>query len=722
MANADDSDHQGQREDAGVLVAHDPEAPTVPMKTQPGAAGDNGNPAVSRGSNQQRAATESEAEDSSESWESSPAVVQPPQWNENHEVFAYLLALMAILIVVISVVNNLNGPAVPAVVLEPRTSTPQQLSRRDAVSGSPYELCVSTDCQIEGRYLVELLTWEFDPCENFYGFVCQGRRAPEASSDVQLRSELESRLSALLRRQPTSNQELTPLRNLYAECNEPPGDQGLASLREVLSLAGLPDWPYAVPVLQPVSVWDTAAKVIRLSGAQVLVAVTPDTHPNKPGQGVHRLAPGSVGSGTPRDAITAALGAFRQKLLVPLYVAELDAFEQRLLRATPGPVELTRLVNFPQVAEFLGFLMGGGVHEGTEVLVDVDALRAVLSAVVDTPVDTVLNFLGLQLMLKLVYFLPNELGLRLMGRSARTPRWRACLAQVEQALPELFLLATQAAQGVPPHATRFAEDVRRTLTRSLSGMLWFDSGSKKQAIALLARTRIRMFVPNELRNTTKTTLLARQAPRPEGSGLLAFCHLHERAVERRLNATEPWLLSALDSDCAVDTRANRVDVPLLLFNRTALPLDDLYSSQLPRAGFRLARCVLRLLLRMHGGPKLTADGKRAEQCLTRQYARPVAQAPLEESLAMAPVMRLFANNLRHRRRLRQDVRLRNAEDLSMEHLFFVYYALGFCHGGADSERRANVPLWNMDAFQGIYDCRPSSPMRPEKTCALWGPN
>ncbi|KAG0425301.1 hypothetical protein HPB47_027514 [Ixodes persulcatus] len=722
MTNTTVTDGRGQWADKRPLVPPDPEEPIAFTQILPAVTVDPRS--VSWGAKERMEeplqVIQATVEESLGSGESTPAVMPPHHWNENREVFAYFLALTVILTVVLNMVNNLNGPGVPAVVLEPKTSSSQP-TRRDSVSRPPYELCVSMDCQIEGRYLVDVLTWEFDPCENFYGFVCQGHRAFDASSDVQLRSELESRLSVLLRRQPTSNPELTPLRNLYAECNEPAGDQGLVSLREVLSLAGLPDWPYAVPVRRPVSVWAAAARVLRMSGAQALVAVTFDTHPNKPGQGIHRLGPGTVGSGTPTEAVTAALGAFRQKLLVPLYAAELDAFEKRLLRAPPGTVELKRLASFPQVAEFLGLLLGGGVHEGTEVLVEVDALHAVLSAVADTPVDTVLNFLGLQLTLKLTYFLPNELGLRLIGRSARTPRWRACLAQVEQALPELFLLASQAAQGVPAHAARFAEDVRRSLTRSLPGLLWFDHGTQRQAIALLARTRIRMFVPKELRNSSKETLLKRQGRRPEGSGLLAFCRLHERVVERRLNTTEPWLLSALDTDCAIDTRANRVDVPLLLFNRSALPWDDLYSSQLPRAGFRLARCVLKLLLRMPGGPRSTLDGKRAEQCLARQYALPTVQAPLEDSLAVIPVMRLFTNNLRHRRRLRQDMRLRNAEDLSMEHLFFVYYTLGFCGGGADAERRSNVPLWNMAAFQDVYECRPGSPMRPDRACTLWGP-
>lgn len=428
----------------------------------------------------------------------------------------------------------------------------------------------------------------------------------------------------------------------------------------------------------------------------------------------------ALGDATPRDAVVNALAFFRERLLVPLYAAELSALEHRLLRIVAVEPQLVRLASFPQLSEFLRHLLGSGTHEGTEALVQEDSIRAVIASVADTPLDTVLNFLGLRFVLRLVYFLPEQLGRKLAVGDVHRARWRACLVQVELALPQLFQLASQAALGVPSHAVRFAEDVRRLLIRSMANLLWFQPDARRQAGTLLAQTRIRLFLPDELRNRTRAALLAHQLPRGQSSGLLFFCGLYARALERRFRSSEPWLGSALDSDCAFDVRANRVDVPLLLFNRTALALDDLQSSQLPRSGFRLARCLLQLLLRTPQLPEPWAEAQKARRCVTRQYALPAALAPIEDSLALAPILQLYRDNLRLRRRLRQDLRLRNAEDLSMDQLFFIYFTLGFCDRSLDAERRVNVPLWNTVDFQAVYDCRPGSLMHPDQACVLWG--
>ncbi|KAL1423348.1 hypothetical protein MTO96_021319 [Rhipicephalus appendiculatus] len=228
---------------------------------------------------------------SEEEWETS--ALQPSSWSEEREVFAYLLTLMAVLTAVITVVNNLNSKGVSPVVLEPRRKLPDATTTvlpRSALEKPPYDVCVSRSCQAEGRYLVDLLTWEYDPCENFYGFVCQSWQQDHASGDAQLRRDLELRLSALLRRSSTSPL-LEPLRRLYSQCNEAPSHHDVHALRQALSMAGLPDWPYAVPLRHAVSIWSTAAEVIKLTGAHTLLNVVPGTHSSRPEQSVLRLGP-----------------------------------------------------------------------------------------------------------------------------------------------------------------------------------------------------------------------------------------------------------------------------------------------------------------------------------------------------------------------------------------------------------------------------------------------
>ncbi|KAH6944997.1 hypothetical protein HPB50_006699 [Hyalomma asiaticum] len=640
---------------------------------------------------------------SEEEWETS--ALQPTSWSEEREVFAYLLTLMAVLTAVITVVNNLNGKGVAPVVLEPRRKLPDTITTglpRSALEKPPYDVCVSRSCQAEGRYLVDLLTWEYDPCENFYGFVCQGWQHEHTSGDTQLRRDLELRLSALLRR-PSTSPLLKPLRRLYSQCSETPNRHDIHALRQALSMAGLPDWPYSVPLRHAVSVWSTAAEVIKLTGAHTLLDVVPGTHSSRPEQSVLRLGPPNLIRPTSREPLTAALGAFRPRLLVPLYAAEVSGLEQRLLRCRPSAFHLTRLAGFPQLVEFLA-----------KVLLQTEALRCVLATAAETPLDTVLNFMGLRFLLRLAYLLPDKLGLRLA--ESQGPRWRGCLLQLEPALPHLFLLASIEAIGAPPRASRLAEDVRRALVRALPGLSWLSPGDRRKAAAHLGRTRIRLFMPEELRNGSATTSFPSH---DLDVALLAYCRLHSRAFELKLRSPDPWMLSSMDSDCVMDVQANRVDVPLLMFNRSAVTLDDLQSSQLPRAGFRLARCLLRLLFGWAETDATWDEGVRARRCLARQYGVMPTVAPVEDSLALAPVLRLFRDNLRRRRRMRQDLRLRNAEDLSLDQLFFVYFALGFCQDGNDAERRTNVALWNTPSFHAIYECRTGSPMRPDHSCILW---
>ncbi|XP_075732477.1 membrane metallo-endopeptidase-like 1 [Rhipicephalus microplus] len=653
------------------------------------------------------------AEPFSEEWETS--ALQPSSWTEEREVFAYLLTLMAVLTAVITVVNNLNGKGVSPVVLEPRRKLPDATTTvlpRSALEKPPYDVCVSRSCQAEGRYLVDLLTWEYDPCENFYGFVCQGWRQEYASGDTQLRRDLELRLSALLRRASTSP-PLEPLRRLYSQCSEVPNHYDVHALRQALSMAGLPDWPYAVPLRQTVSIWSIAAQVIKLAGAHTLLNVVPGSHSSRPEQSVLRLGPPNLINTTSGEALSAALGAFRPRLLVPLYAAELSGLEQRLLRCRPSAVHLTRLAGFPQIVEFLGRLLSSGVHEGTEVLLETDGLRCVLATAAATPADTVLNFMGLRFLLRLAYLLPDKLGLRLA--ESRGPRWRGCLLQLEPALPHLFLLASIEAVGTPSRAAKLAEDVRRALVRALPGLSWLSPGDRRKAAAFLGSTNIRLFMPEELRNGSAIPTLP---PHDLDVALLAYCRLHSHAFEHKLRSADSWQLSSMDTDCMTDVQANRVDVPLLMFNRSAVKLDELQSIQLPRAGFRLARCLLRLLFSWVETDATWDEGVRARRCLARQYG--TTPPPVEDSLALAPVLRLFRDNLRHRhRRMRQDLRLRNAEDLSLEQLFFIYFALGFCQDRMDAERRTNVALWNTPSFHSAYECRAGSPMRPDRSCILW---
>ncbi|XP_064468520.1 neprilysin-like [Ornithodoros turicata] len=670
--------------------------------------------------------SEESTESTEESSETTLADVRTP-WSENRQVFAYLLTLMAVLTAVVVVVSNANVKSVTPVVLETRPL--QRKPRRGPAL--PYELCVSRACQAEGRYLFDLLNWDVDPCDDFYGFVCKGWGA--ATSDQLLRDEMDSKVARLLGRGAAIPRPLAPLQRLYEQCQDVRtlADSGLVPIRKVLDLVGLPHWPYVMPENRYVPLWTAAARILRATGAETLVHVQPGgTHRSRPGHSLFILkAPRQLVSVHVQEttekaylaAARAALAAFRDKLSASLLATEILNLEKRFAGATARETNTTlaRLGEYPQLLQFLSQLTGNGVHEGTEVLMS-QSFNALITVVGAEPADGVLNYLGFRTAVQLADFLPDSVGRELsvlaslVRNGGPLPRWRTCLRAVEDAAPRRFLRAAAMAlraAGTKPAAALFAESIRDGMMFALNQAPWLDKHSLTMSRQQLSRVRFRLFLPENasLLNFDTTS----------EKGLLAYSAIHTASFDAGLRAPHPWLGSALDTDCTIDVNTNAVFIPLLLFNFSALTLDELLSFHLPRAGLRLARCMANLLLaRKNRWSEAGREGlRRIERCMSVQHGslKPRSMA-VADSLALGPVLRLFRANV-HRRR-RQDVRLRNAEDLSADHVFFVYYASGFCRQ-EDDVVSVNAPLWSSVAFQRAFECRPGSPMRPDRACPLW---
>ncbi|CAN7989163.1 unnamed protein product, partial [Ixodes hexagonus] len=86
--------------------------------------------------------------------------------------------------------------------------------------------CSSVNCLQDAAYLTGLLSWELDPCEDFYRYVCgrwtnafpaQGEDNT-ASSDDDYASNLEDKMYGLLQNRSHQSDISQPLQSLFDKC------------------------------------------------------------------------------------------------------------------------------------------------------------------------------------------------------------------------------------------------------------------------------------------------------------------------------------------------------------------------------------------------------------------------------------------------------------------------------------------------------------------------
>ncbi|KAH7955814.1 hypothetical protein HPB52_003907 [Rhipicephalus sanguineus] len=120
--------------------------------------------------------------------------------------------------------------------------------------------------------------------------------------------------------------------------------------------------------------------------------------------------------------------------------------------------------------------------------------------------------------------------------------------------------------------------------------------------------------------------------------------------------------------------------------------------------------------------------------MTQLNGSTVSESVFEESAAIMPAFKAFHQLLNVFRIWQRDFRLMNAEHLSSDKLFFIYYVLDNCvkanqdymmyqmygTNQAFVKQRVMLALKNSREFSRVFGCQEGSPMNPQQKCIAWG--
>lgn len=647
-------------------------------------------------------------------------------------------------------------------------------SVREYVPGSDKGICDTATCRMEDRYVRNLLSWELDPCDNFYRFVC-GRWNSAAPKAVPGRNAATARgdLAALLEKGTLTTiqlpkSEFSQLRGVFSECMDTKqlDQDGWSRTWELLWLATLDGFPFTSTSTNSSSVWTVAARVLRMTGTETLVNIRMLPHPSKRSKSIIAVSAPEVLSPAPNDVeetarfysasahvVATVLDKRHRASTFPQHVAdfakrlELLASNSTLLH---DPARLDTLKTTPDLRAFVSEVFADGdtlAYSGarTDVLIQCPGYYGqLLMLVSSTKPYVALNYIVVRLLIEISPFVPSEgdelvqaLTRRLYGRQLPpVPRWRLCVRMTERAVPPLFLDAVWTSvetQFTVDTVLRHVKAILKQLVKSLDKLAILDENARTEARRLLNQSRVSLFRPAWLSDEKKLRAYMSDLPNAvPRQGLLSYYRLrgHSFWESLREDNNDHWLGSAFDTDCRVEGRT--VYLPFAMFNFSLLNVEGVDNFLLPHVGTRILGCFLRMVVR-----DMTFNGERTNQwwpdlshsllgssqlCFEQWTLKGVSSsALLELTAALKPSLDMYTAV--------KGTTFDTLRDYGVCSLFFVYYALGYCEkadnstnrysGDTAAARLVNVPLWNNRLFQETFRCAVGSGMNPVKKCLLW---
>ncbi|KAH7966312.1 hypothetical protein HPB49_015278 [Dermacentor silvarum] len=638
--------------------------------------------------------------------------------------------------------------------------------------------CASDACLRRASYLSNLLSWrDVEPCDDFNAFVCSHWRSRFASAakyhststDDDNAEFLEEKVHAFLQDGRRSPKIAQPLKFLHDECmNLRRIDyEGVQALKDLMTWFSLEGFPLRAPLATNVSVWRTAAQLLRKTGTVALLTLSVASHPAVENKDLVSVGlPEVLTSFDPvessdvirlyTEAVFTAIKIVKKEYMPPgdiLAIATFASNIEKLVQAAPreNTAKVERLESRSELQDFVNTTLQGfegSVADGamSDVLIwSPNSTLSILELVANTKPHTVMNYLGLRLMVQVSPFTPYSklldlLSILIYGKTRMAPpRWRLCVRVVERALRPLAFASVFAhgkLRKSAPNLIGMVDAVVVELRNEMNELPYIAYPSKKQIREILSRSDVRVFGPSWATDSAPLTAYVKKLPDVTNSrwGLDTFVTYHEHTFFHVLTrgSRERWSRSVFSADCWHETHPRSVYVPLLAFNLSqALEEGGADALQLSRLGPRLSRCLFDMLLDEAVSANVTASWLNdntwmkllaVEACLDgrRDYLR---LARFRDVLAVRVAFKVFLKTTGGK----DDdfaVRLPGGHIMSSAQIFFAYLMLQYCErsDGVYQMRSAANADWgaalrNSDAFSGVYNCSPSSVTKQSLECA-----
>lgn len=635
--------------------------------------------------------------------------------------------------------------------------------------------CSSPSCIRDALYLDNLLSWEEEkPCYDFYNFVCRRWTSQFAVSsfytdDVSIDDDyavhLERRLHALIRN------KRGPMSDLHAKCMNYKliDDIGWEPLLELLYHVSLEGFPLTPPI-RKISVWRTAAQVVRKTGTAALFSVGVASHPTEAAKDVVLVGPPEMlTSGAVRLDINRAISlytssvfsakrALSKQFVPPVYATDVVKFATNLEKLgewrphTAGDVKMDVANAKSPLLEFLTEVFGDTntsifSGEGTDVLIESPGtVNNIIKLVKGEQAHTVLNYLCVRLMIQTSPLIPdsdltNFYATLVYGRRrSAMGRWELCVRVVDRALFPLVAasLLTQLRTPVSKYDD-LARGIKAAFQRTTDASPYLDVASKGAVRNLLTSTSIRVFIPQWVTEPDLVTAYEHSLPaiKEDANALETFIALHEYTFLDSLarGSAQRWRRSFFAFDCWYEPHPNTLYVPLLAFNLFEDFTEGTNPLQIPRAGPRVGKCLFDMLM-MYLPADVTLDDATEKE--SDNWLTPPTRAKLQDVEScltgvqtsditgfdrFRDVLALRASHSHFRDKARGlSLLLKNGRVLTEDELFFIFTVLQACRKSASHELRTEagygwlVALRNSNDFSASYNCSSDDPMNPGHKC------
>ncbi|XP_064488471.1 neprilysin-1-like [Ornithodoros turicata] len=646
----------------------------------------------------------------------------------------------------------------------------------------PKILCVSQACRKESDYLASFLNWYVKPCRNFYGFVCSHWKSMHPTIGASVDALRVQRLEEDVYHAFTSTQTFPPailkIKRLLEACAQKHSHEDYQlTIRSVLSNVGLHGWPFVDDTMTVSDVWKVASLLIRRLGLATLVSVAVEADPETTNRHIISLGEPSllIGQYDKTESrlpewystvVMACLRAFANGGNVGAAEA-ISALTARLAEISSGsgygPSALGRykifqLEDYNSLRELLELVFQNitSIKDNTKVLTRSDlylkSLRLVMH--VSRPID-MLNYMGFRALMHLSPLLSeNVMEMASIQMKEMTgiilptwPKWRRCLRMFERVRPAIFLNAYAQKDKTSSNTTAvriLMDEIKQGFASSLNRVSWLSIEDKAMLTRRAAKIKIDFFRKPWKNSGNDSVLLSTEvngiitAYMTLATGLIS--DKLSKVKEPRRTKNREWKGSVFDTKPTYSLGSGTIFVPASILDPDYFVDNLTMALQVPRI---VRKIIHALFVAVHAKNfTWTVDTERGysdlQKCLQRHYRDTyrekdrMSELTTLDMMSLLPTHDIFMSHFfgKTNRGNFGDYDILSKNNITVDQLFFVLYAEGFCETGeAEKENRVmqddaghlrvNIPLRNSLHFQKTWDCDSKYSKNPRKKCSVW---